>query len=135
MDPLTSVLSQLGLGVASNAIYSWLDRLNAHPYEPDHASADLQNHLNLLGVEITAETIIEALAENGIIKIEQSQIYANESILFGSVKGRASIGDGSAMSTKNTSIIIGVGASIESQGNAQIRQNPDGSITFNVGKD
>ena len=82
-----------------------------------------------------AETIISALAENGFISIRGSTLHANESLTFGSVMGGASVGHDSKLATDRTAIEAKGSASMETVGNAQVRQNPDGSISFHVGTD
>ncbi|WP_146107646.1 hypothetical protein [Porphyrobacter sp. HT-58-2] len=135
MTELSTILAQLGYGVASNAIYAWVQKLSNGSANTKKAAEDLQNELSLLGVEITAQNVIEALAKHGILKIDQTNIFSSDKIVFGSNGGSASFGNDSSMTTSGTSIKAGIGASIVATGDAQIRQNADGSITFHVGKD
>ncbi len=129
-DSLLSVLSNLGLGLATNAIYDSIKKIKNDVSKTD-LTKEIQQKIELCGVTMRAETIIEALAKNGFLLIRGSRLHANNQLIFGSIYGRASIGDDSFLSTNRTSIEIGKGA-IETKGNAQIRQNPDGSITFHT---
>jgi len=86
------------------------------------------------GVSMRAETVISSLAQNGFLVIQQSHLHGNLGLTFGSVQGSAVVGNDSTLTTKNTAITAGCGAFLETQGNAQIRQNSDGSISFHVGE-
>jgi len=133
MDPLISLLSQLGLGVATNAVYDLLKSLAAKPVAQATLMAEVQNRINLHGVTMRAETVISALTQNGYLSIQGSHLYAPTSLVFGSQVGGAVAGNNSTLQTAKTSIVAGTGAFVETQGNAQIRQNPDGSISFHTG--
>ena len=133
MDQLLTVLAQLGLGVATNAVYDLLKGFAGKQINPEQVAAEIQNRINMNGVSVRAETVISALAQNGLLVINQSHLHANESLIFGSTQGSAIFGNNSTMTTNKTGISAGAGAFIESNGNAQIRHNPDGSISFHVG--
>ena len=133
MEPLLSLLGQLGLGMATNAIYDLLKSLAANPVEQSTLVAEVQNRINLHGVTMRADTVISALTQNGYLSIQGSHLYAPTSLVFGSQVGGAMAGNNSTLQTAKTSIAAGAGAFIETQGNAQVRQNPDGSISFHTG--
>ena len=134
MDPLLALLGDLGLGVASNAVYDFL-KTKLVKAEKQQANQELSNILKLHGVNIDAETVISALASKGFISIDSSHIYAKESISFGSVVGSAVAGNNTTLRTDKTAVVMGQGAYIQTQGNAQMRQNKDGSISFHVGQE
>lgn len=136
MDHILSFLSQLGLGVASNAVYDYLKRKFATGSVVDRATleAEVQNIIRLSGVTMNAATVIDALARNGLLIIEGSRLHAPQALIFGSVHGSAIAGNNTRLSTDKTAIEAGGGAFVKTQGNAQIRQNPDGSISFHVGE-
>ena len=67
-----------------------------------------------------AETIISALAKNGILRIDGSQLEANQALIFGSEGGTAII-TGSTLRTAITAIVVGADAQIDTSGQAQIR--------------
>jgi len=134
MDPLLALLSQLGLGLATNAIWDYLKSLATSPIEQKALAEEIQNRINLHGVTVRAETVISALAQRGFISIRNSNLYAPTALIFGSVQGAAVVGDNSTLATAKTSIVAGKGASLETIGNAQVRQNPDGSISFHTGE-
>lgn len=135
MDQLLAVLTQLGLGLATNAVYDLLKGFAGKPVSPQQVAAEIQNRIDMCGVAVQAETVINALAENGLLIIDQSNLHANQCLVFGSVQGKAIFGNNSAMTTNRTAITAGTGAFIETNGNAQVRHNPDGSISFHVGSD
>jgi hypothetical protein len=136
MDPILNILSQVGLGVASNAVYDYLKKkfttagasIDRHTLE-----AELQNVITLNGVTMRASTVIDALARNGFLVIEGSHLHGPQALTFGSVQGSAVAGNNTRLSTDKTSIDAGAGAFVKTEGNSQIRQNPDGSISFHVG--
>ena len=135
MDPVLNLLSQLGLGLATNAIYELLKSLATKPLEQKALLDQIQNRIDLNGVTMRAETVISALTQKGFLSIQGSHLYAHNGLVFGSQGGAAIAGNNSTLQTAKTSIIAGQGAAIQTQGNAQIRQNPDGSISFHTGSD
>ncbi len=134
MDPLLALLGELGLGVASNAVYDFL-KIKLVKADKQQANQELSNILKLHGVNIDAETVITALASKGFISIDSSHIYAKESISFGSVVGSAVAGNNTTLRTDKTAVVMGQGAYIQTQGNAQMQLNKEGSITFHVGQE
>lgn len=134
MDPLLSILSQLGLGLATNAIYDLIKGFAGKNASTQHVAQEIQNRINMYGVSMRAETVINALVQSDLLVIQQSHLHANQGLAFGSVQGRAMVGNNSALTTNNTAITAGLGAFMETNGNAQVRQNPDGSISFHVGE-
>jgi hypothetical protein len=135
VDPLLNLLSQLSLGLATNAIYDLLKSLASKPLEQKALMDQIQNCIELNGVTMRAETVISALTLNGFLSIEGSHLYARDSLAFGSQGGTAIAGTNSTLQTAKTSIFAGHGAAIRTQGNAQVRQNPDGSISFHTSSD
>ncbi|HVS83891.1 MAG TPA: hypothetical protein VHE60_19315 [Pyrinomonadaceae bacterium] len=135
MDPILSVLSQLGLGLATSGVYDLLKGLAARSVSRQEFTNEVQNRISMMGVSMRAETVIDALVREGFLTIEQSNLYASESLNFGSYQGGAIVGNNSSMRTDKTAIEAGAGAFLETQGNAQVRQNPDGSISFHTGED
>ena len=135
MDPVLTLLSQLGLGLATNAVYDLLKSLADKPLEQKVLLEEIQNRINLNGVTMRAETVISALTQNGFLSIQRSHLYAPTGLVFGSQGGTAIAGNSTTLQTSKTSIVAGQGASIQTQGNAQVRQNPDGSISFHTGGD
>lgn len=133
MDPLLNFLGGLGLGLATNSIYDLLQAFAKKQIDPQHLPTEVQNRINLHGVTMNAETVISALAQNGYLSIKNSHLYAAQSLIFGSEQGGAVVGNDSSLRTDRTAITMGGGAFMQSQGNAQVRQNSDGTITFHVG--
>lgn len=135
MDPILNLLSGLGLGLATNSIYDLLKAFANKQINPQCLPDEVQNQINLHGLTMSAESVINALAQNGYLSINNSNLHASQSLIFGSQKGQAVVGNNSIMKTDRTAITMGDGAFMQSQGNAQVRQNPDGTITFHIGGD
>jgi len=133
MDQVLPLLGQLGLGVAANSIFELLKGLATRSVTTEQLRQEIQNRIDLNGVGMRAETVIDALAQNGFIQIRGSNLHGEEGIAFGSVTGGASMGHNTTFTTARTAIKAGTGAFMDTQGNAQVRQNPDGSISFHVG--
>ena len=132
---LSTLLGQLGLGIASQAIYELITSYGQENVAADRVTSDIQNQINLHGITMKAETVINAMAENGFISIKGTQLHAKDSIVFGSKHGGASVGNDSKLSTDRTAIEAKGNSSMNTEGNAQVRQNPNGSITFHVGEE
>jgi hypothetical protein len=69
-----------------------------------------------------------------LLSIDSSHVYAKEALHFGSISGKAVVGNKSTLKTDKTAVVMGQGAFIQTQGSAQMRQNADGSISFHVGE-
>lgn len=125
---LSQFLLQLGLGISANAIYDFIKSRSFSSLE--NATSELNSSLNIGDTNISGK-IINFLAQNGNIKIEKSNIYGENGVTMASSSGtKLSFGNNSTSKTKNTSIEAGEGATIEMQGEAHIKQNEDGSISF-----
>lgn len=135
MDPLFDLLGQLGLGLATNAIYDLLKLTARGPADRQHLETQIENQIRLHGVTMKASTVIDAVAQRGFITIQGSHLYAPTALAFGSQVGGSVVGNNSTLRTDKTAITAGAGAQMSTQGNAQVRQNPDGSISFHTGPD
>ena len=138
MDPNLFVQAFTGLGtsLAANVIYDFLRRTLQGKHEVDRASFDLElgSFLALNGVNVSAATAIEAFARHGLLEIRGSSLYAPRSVLMGAGTNAVfEFGFDSESRTANTAIQAKGNAHIRGR-NAAIRQNPDGSIDFLVGK-
>ena len=133
MDPILNLLSGLGLGLATNSIYDLLKAFANKQINSQRLPNEVQNQINLHGLTMSAETVINALVQNGYLSIENSHLYASKALIFGSQQGGAVVGNSSSLRTDRTAITMGAGAFMQSQGNAQVRQNADGTITFHIG--
>lgn len=139
MDVLLAVataLAELGMGITSNAAYDYLKA--QFKGRTEISTSELQsaigNYLTVKNVNANAATAMELLAKRGIIQVIGSNLYAPLSLMMGAEKGATfSVGDGTTTRTDRTAIEMGVGAKIQGS-NAEVRQNPDGSISFLVGK-
>jgi hypothetical protein len=131
---MIAFLGQLGLGLATNSIYDLIISFSKKEIAKDYLTSEIQNKINLHGVKMNADTVITALAKNGFISIQGTHLHANESLVFGSIVGGASVGYDSKLTTDKTAIEANGNASMNTVGNAQISQNDDGSISFHVGE-
>jgi hypothetical protein len=134
---VAGVASDLGIGVAAHALYDALKgRLGDHKlHDRKSVEAEIQNVMTVHGVDIKAATVVDMLAERGVLQITGSNIHAPDSVIFGVAGGEAYFGDNSLSSTDKTAIHAkGVGSGISARGHAAVRQNPDGSISFHVGQ-
>src|SRR4051812_12643218 len=119
MDPLLNILSQLGLGMASNAVYDYLRRKltsKGAPIDRSALEAEIQNIITPSGVTMRAATVVEALAHNGFLVIDGSHLHGPEGLTFGSIQGSAIAGNNTRLSTNKTSIDAGAGAFVKTQG-------------------
>ena len=135
MDPVASMLSQLGVSIASQAIYDFAkSRIRGAQQSASSLAEGLAQEfpsLTVDGADVVAHTVIDFFAERGFIQIRGSSIYARKSVWMRSAAGtKLTFGDGSTSSTDRTRIDAGKGAQIIATGGAEIRQNEDGSISF-----
>lgn len=135
MDPLLTLLGQLSLGLATNAIYDLLKLTATSSVERKQLEQQIENQIRLHGMTMDAATVIDAVAQNGFVSIQGSRLYAPSGMTFGSQVGGAIVGNNSSLRTDKTAITAGADAHMTTQGNAQVRQNPDGSISFHTGPD
>jgi hypothetical protein len=133
MDPLLSTLTDLGLGIAGNAIYDSIKALASKPALREELLQEIQNCLRINGVQMRADDVISALAKDGFLRIENSNLSAGGALVFGAAGGHASFGNNSSLRSTGTAIIAQGNASVEASGHAQIRQE-GGCITFHVGQ-
>ncbi len=135
MDPLLTLLGQLSLGLATNAIYDLLKMTAASPVERKQLEQQIENQIRLHGVNMDAATVIDAVAQNGFISIQGSRLYAPTAIAFGSQGGGAVMGNGSTLKTDKAAIVAGTGAHMVTQGHSKVQLNESGAITFHTGPD
>lgn len=134
-DHLIPLLSSFGVNIASNIIYDLVKaRLLRGPAREADIVEEIQTQfpkLTLQGVRAIAKTVIDLFARNGDIEVRGSTLQARDSVWMRSAPGTTfTFGDGSVSETQNSRIEAGSGAYIQGTGGAEIRQNPDGSISF-----
>lgn len=129
MDQLTLLLSQLGINIASSAIYD-LITLSKRPNSVHEIENYLASNFQIENAAIKAETIVTFLAKHGDIVISNTNIYASKEVHLQSSPGTRLTMTGSTSNTDKTSIQVGGGAQIIAQGGAHIRQGDDGSISI-----
>ncbi|MDA1348222.1 MAG: hypothetical protein O3A47_05055 [Chloroflexi bacterium] len=136
LTPILEALQGFGISVSASAFFEFFRN-----YLRTRKSSDLkefqdqfENFLSVEGVEVEAGSVIEMLAERGLLAIRNSQLYAPESITLAAGKdGEFRFGFDSESRTDTTAIKARGAAQIRGK-NAAIVQNPDGSISFRVGK-
>jgi hypothetical protein len=70
MDSLLNCLSQLGLGLATNALYDLIKNLVGKRVSAQEFTREVQNEMNQHGVFVSAETVVNALTQNGFLSIQ-----------------------------------------------------------------
>jgi hypothetical protein len=128
---LASILNGLGLGVISNSLYDTLKGLMSRNATTEDCAKAIQDCIVVHGVSMRAETVISALADHGLLRISDSDLIADDALLFGGQGGSARITD-STLKTPRTEIQVGANAAIKTEGMGHIRQNADGSISFHT---
>lgn len=129
---MNELLLSLGVNIASSAIYDFLkSTLTSESVSREQLTEELARFLNINNAKIIADKIIDFAAQNGDINISGSYIYAKDSITMCSASGtKFYLSNNNISKTSTSQISVGFGASIQGQGGAQIRQEPDGSISF-----
>jgi hypothetical protein len=132
MEPI-SILTGLGLGVASNGVYDFIKKNLGGGKDPTDFEHKLDAYLNVQGQTVKASTIIDALAKEGKLVFNNSKLYAPEEIRMGAAAGASFVfGNESTSTTDRSGIVAGKGAWITGS-DAAIVQSPDGSISFLTG--
>ena len=104
--------------------------MNKSSFTVSELKDELVSELNLQGMEIKAEKIIEFMAKNGDINIEGTTIQSEESIsMFSSKNTKLTLGNNSSK-TKRSEIRSEGNAKMTASGGAGVKQNDDGSISF-----
>ena len=139
MDVVAQLLLQQGVSLASQTIYDFVKkRLKSKTQTVAEIGEALEAEfpsLSLDGAKVIAQTVVDFFAEMGFIAIRGSHIYAGDAVWMRSAPGtKLTFGDDSVSETDKTRIEAKGNARIEMSGGAQVRQNPDGSISFLVPK-
>jgi len=134
---LIDVFQNFGISLSAGAFLEFIK--NYHQSKTtdtiEEFRDEIQNFLNINGVTMQAETLIDAFAQKGILVINNSHLSSVEQITIGAGQNsQFSFGNNSTSTTDKTKIVTGQGAQIAG-GNSAIVQNPDGSISFHVGQD
>ncbi|MFA4846398.1 MAG: hemagglutinin repeat-containing protein [Patescibacteria group bacterium] len=132
---ITPLLKELGVGIASSAVYDAVRGYFRSTTAPTIAGLKetVRPILNIAGADVVADRVIDFLARNGDIRIVGTSIYASESITMSSSRDtRFDFGHGSTSRTDKSSIAAGLGANITGTGGAKIEQTKDGGIRFSV---
>ncbi|MBI2315173.1 hypothetical protein HYU93_03930 [Candidatus Daviesbacteria bacterium] len=130
------LLLELGVNLTSSAIVEFIKKLldSNLGIERQELKQQLAAYINIQGDDIKAERIISFLSNSGFIVIEGSKIYSGEAILmYAGQDAKLTFGNNSVSETPRNRIDAGKGAYIEMQGEAGIKQNEDGSISFFTG--
>jgi hypothetical protein len=133
MESLRNLLADLGLGVSGNFIYDLIKSLASKPASRDELLQNIQNCLRINGVQMRADDVISALAKDGFLRIENSNLSAGGALVFGAAGGHASFGNNSSLRNNGAVIVAQGNSSVEASGHAQIRQE-GGCITIHVGQ-
>ena len=112
MEYFLALMTQMGISIASDSIYDLIKGLKDRGSTTEELKTKIENVLELHNVTIHADTVIEALAENGFIFIANARIHAIQSMKTGSLIGSSTITN-STLTTNRTSIQAGPGAAIK----------------------
>jgi hypothetical protein len=132
---IASAIADLGLGVAGSAVYDFLKRRFAGRSAVSEAELQsaIGDFLVIHGVNAQAATVMNLLAERGVLQVTASNLYANESLTMRASSGAIfSVGHGTTTRTAKTAIQADAGAFVTGSGGAVV-QNADGSVSFLVG--
>jgi len=130
-----SLLAELGIGVAGNAVYDVIKRYFSSNRTPtvEGLREAIANSLALNGVTVNAATVVQFLANRGVITISNSNIHGPSGVALASNHGAFEFGNNSISQTDRTKIVASGRAAIVGTGTSAVVQNPDGSISFHVG--
>lgn len=127
------VLGSLGIGVAANAIWAYLSRLQGKPKEV--ATRDLQAFLVVQGVTVSASAVLSALASKGLLTISDSLLVARDDVSLRAAPG-AVLHVGGRTEAHNTGtgahLNTGVDGSIIGS-DANVRLAPNGDAVLQAG--
>ena len=135
VTPFLGVLQSFGISISASAFLEFLKAYNQSRKTDDinEFKDHLQSFINMTGVSVKAETVINAFAHQGLISIQQSQLFANNQITIGAGQNAQFIFGNNSTSTTNRTQIVAQGNAQVVGKNAAMVQNPDGSISFCVG--
>lgn len=125
MTGLEALLADLGINVASNVVWSTIqDVLQDEPTRDELVDALNEEipQLDIEGAEAVADHSIELLAEEGLLRVRDSTLYAEDRLLMSSNPGTEFSLSGSTTETSGTRIDVGEGAEIRGSGGAEIEQ-------------
>jgi hypothetical protein len=133
---VATIVSQLGLNVAGNALYDYLvERFKGRTeITGQELQAALGDYLVIHGVEADASNIMTVLADKGVISITAPHLYAPIELSMQAAPGASFfVGDQTTTRTDKSEIRAGAGAFMRGS-NAAVVQEPDGSISFRTGQ-
>lgn len=134
---MIGVLQTLGVSVTTEILTNFLKKYFSERKSDNIAEfeTELESFLQINGANIKASTAIEMFAAEGLLRIENSVLYAPDKITIGANKEAVfTLGHDSVSATDRTSIETKGKSEIKGS-NAEIEQKEDGSMVFKVGKD
>ncbi len=130
---INDYLISAGAGLLSNIVSNQINQMlnTKSAIKRDDFKREFDNIITSNGLNINADNMIQFLADNGLIIIENSYVFANKEIIMGSQNnGKMSWGNGSVSKTGTSTISAGKGCIIEMNGNAKIQQDDKGNVIF-----
>jgi hypothetical protein len=138
MVDLSAILTNLGSGIATNAIYDCIKDYVSSSSKPTREGLEkaLENAIDANGINVSASSVISILASSGVITFQDSNLFAPDEISYVSKEGAKVVFGGHSKSVTSKTAIESIGrrTRISLDGDAAIRQNEDGSIVFGVGR-
>ncbi|MCI5045095.1 MAG: hypothetical protein MRY72_10390 [Aquisalinus sp.] len=139
MEQIIALISQklpdIFASVASSAAYDFLKTRfqGKQIITIGELESALSDFLVINGIDAKADTVMNLLADQGVLQVENSNLHANKSLkISAGPNGLFVVGNNTTTSTDKTAIKAGGGAFMKGQ-NAAVIQGEDGSVSFHVG--
>ncbi|WP_146047382.1 hypothetical protein [Haloferax marisrubri] len=135
MSGIEPVLSDMGVGVASSAVWSTIQKAIANgKTDPEEVSKELANEIpeiDIEGAQVISQEAIRFIAENGPIRINNSHLDSESKIIMTSEKGGEFSLEDSTSENQTTAIVVEGDAAVRGSNGGEIVQDEDG-IEFRV---
>ena len=115
-----NVLGDLGLGLASNAVYDIMKVAVNRTVSLDVFRRHVQDTLVANGIKADADNVITVLASKGAIVMNGSHLSAAQGLTWGANGGRAEFGNNGSLSGGGARVVATGNAKMVATGNAQV---------------
>jgi hypothetical protein len=83
MDALLILLQHLGLGPATYPVYDLIKGAAGTPTSEHDLACEIQNRINMHEILLDADTVLHAVARNGLLSVRKSAIQVDEAAVSG----------------------------------------------------
>jgi len=83
MDALLILLQHLGLGPATYPVYDLIKGEEGAATSEDELACAIQSQINMHEILLDAETVLRAVARNGLLSIRKSGIHIDKAVVSG----------------------------------------------------